>query len=229
MLDHAEKGRETADSGPENAGSRSVGTKRAAIYMRTSTVEQHPENQLNACRAFAHSRGYHVSGEYIEQLSGWKQDVERPKYEEVKRRAHAGEIDAVIVWALDRWARNMDRTLEDVAFFATRGVKFHSVQESWLEEVNVEGPLGEAIRRFLYGMKAAMAQMESDRLSERTKAGLERARAKGKRLGGKPAQFNRYRAAQLLKEGWSLRQIASELGVSAATVMRFKRSLGEES
>lgn len=206
-----------------NYQNHEVGAKNAVIYLRTSTEEQYPENQLQACRQFAISRGYRVEREFIEQLSGWKSNVKRPKYEEIRTLAQAGKIQAVIVWALDRWVRNRDSLIEDLAYFPARGVKFYSVRESWLETMNLEGPLGKTIRDFLYGLIGSIAQMESDRLSERTKAGLERARKNGKRLGQPPVKFNRYRAAKLLADGLSMRKVAEEVGVSTATIYRFSK------
>lgn len=209
----------------QNHAIRGVSGQNAVIYLRTSTEEQHPENQLAACRMFAISRGYRIEREYVEQLSGWKSDVKRPKYDEIRRLAHSGEIQAVIVWALDRWVRNRDSLIEDVGFFPSCGVKFHSVQEAWLESMNLEGPLGKTIRDFLYGLIGSIAQMESDRRSERTKAGLAQARKKGKRLGAPPIEFNKYRAATLLLEGMPTREVAAEVGVSKATIVRFRKEV----
>jgi putative DNA-invertase from lambdoid prophage Rac len=206
-----------------NTDNHAVATKNAVIYLRTSTEEQHPENQLDDCRRFAVSRGYRVEREFVEQLSAWKKDLKRPDYEEVRRLATAGSIDAVIVWSLDRWVRNRDTLIEDLGYFPQLGVRFHSVQESWLESVNIEGPLGKTIREFLYGLLGSIAQMESDRLSERTKRGLDRARRAGKRLGAPKAKFNRHRAAGLISEGWSDKRVADEVGVSKATIVRFRK------
>jgi len=200
--------------------------KKAVIYLRTSTEEQYPENQLEECRRFAESRGYEVVSELVEQLSGWK-DVSRPKYDEVRSMAHRGEVQAVIVWALDRWVRNRETLLDDVGYFPSVGVNFHSVREQYLEAVNIEGPLGKTIREFLYGLVGSIAEMESQRLSERTKRGMERARRQGKQIGRPKATFNRYRAAQLLAEGVSLGKIAAEIGSNKATILRFKRSLSK--
>ncbi|TRZ50127.1 MAG: recombinase family protein [Dehalococcoidia bacterium] len=141
---------------------------KAIIYVRTSTTEQTPENQIAACKQFALSRGYEVVDVFMEQLSGYK-DIERPKYNEIKERAYVGEIQAVIVWALDRWVRNRDTLLEDVTMLRNYNVKLHSVQESWLEAVNIEGSLGKTIQEFLLGLIGSLGEMESQRKSERVK------------------------------------------------------------
>jgi DNA invertase Pin-like site-specific DNA recombinase len=139
---------------------------KAIIYLRTSTKEQNPELQKQECLTFAKSRGYEVIEVLQEKLSGFK-EIERPHYELIKERAHKGEIQAVIVWALDRWVRNRDTLLEDVTTLRNNGVKLHSVKEAWLEAINLEGPLGKTIQEFLLGIIGTQGEMESKRKSER--------------------------------------------------------------
>lgn len=141
---------------------------KAIIYLRTSTKEQFPEKQKKQCLEFAKQRGYEVIDVLEEHLSGYK-DIRRPKYEEVKSRAFKGEINAVIVWALDRWVRNRDTLLDDVSTLRNYNVKLHSVNEQWLEAINLEGSLGKTIQEFLLGLLGSIAQMESQRKSERIK------------------------------------------------------------
>lgn len=196
--------------------------KRAVIYIRTSTVEQNPENQLKDCTKLAKNRGYNVIETLKEQVSAYKKDVDRPKYDKVKEMAHKGEIDAVIVWALDRWIRNRDKLLEDITTLRNYGCKIHSVKEQWLESINIEGPLGKTIREFLISLQGAMAEMESKRHSERTIAGLERARTNGKKLG-RPQKIgqNGKKQIKLLRErGYSYQIIADQAGLSKAHVWR---------
>lgn len=141
---------------------------KADIYLRTSTSEQFPEKQKLECVEFAQLKGYQILEIHQEQISGYK-DVTRPKYELVKERARSGKISAVIVWSLDRWIRNRDTLLEDVTILRNYGVKIHSVKEAWLETINVDGALGKTIQDFLLGLIGSLAEMESQRKSERTK------------------------------------------------------------
>ena len=113
---------------------------RAAIYVRTSTIDQKPENQIEPCKKLALSRGYEIEGIYIERLSGYK-DISRPEYEKIKNKAHLGEINAVVCWALDRWVRNRDTLIEDVSSLKSCGCNIHTVKDAWLEAINIEGPL----------------------------------------------------------------------------------------
>lgn len=141
---------------------------KAIIYLRTSTREQNPELQKQECMTFAKQRGYEVIDCYEEKLSGFK-DIVRPKYDLIKEKARLGEIQAVIVWAFDRWVRNRDTLIEDVTILRNYGVKLHSVKDNWLEAINIEGSLGKTIQEFLLGLLGSLAEMESKRKSERMK------------------------------------------------------------
>lgn len=146
---------------------------KAIIYLRTSTEDQQPENQKKDCLEFAKNKGYEVTEVLLEQLSGFKQ-IERPEYEKAKEKARKGEIQAVIVWAFDRWVRNRDTMLEDATILKNYGCKLHSVQDAWIESINIEGPLGRTIQEFMLGMMASIAEMESQRKSERVKLAVRR-------------------------------------------------------
>jgi len=155
---------------------------KTALYLRVSSIEQDPEKQKEECLKFAESRGYEVEGVYLERLSGFK-DIDRPKYELVKKKALAGDINSVVVWSLDRWVRNRDTLLDDVTFLRACGCKLHSVQEVWLESVNIEGSLGKTIQEFLLGLIGSLAEMESQRKAERTRMAYQS--HKGRKWGRK--------------------------------------------
>lgn len=181
---------------------------KAAIYLRVSSLEQNPENQESECLAFAKRVGYEIEGIYREQLSGFK-DIHRPKYEIIKQKASRREIQAVIVWALDRWVRNRDTQLEDITILSNMGVKLHSVKEAWIEAINIDGALGRTIRDFCLGLIGSLAEMESQRKSERMKIAF--ANRKG-RWGRKelPDQVQD-QILESWKLGKSIRQISKEV------------------
>jgi len=182
---------------------------KAIIYLRTSTKEQHPENQKKECLAFAESRGYKITEILIEQLSGFKK-IERPQYNRIKQLAHESKIDAVIVWALDRWVRNRDTLLEDVTMLRNCGVKLHSVKEQWLEAINLEGGLGKTIQEFLLGLIGSIAEMESQRRSERVKIAFKNRK---KNSWGRPKKINFKMIEEVLelKKNMSVREIAQSV------------------
>lgn len=84
--------------------------KRAALYMRVSTLDQHPETQLHDLRQMAGQRGYEVVHEYTDRISGAK--ARRPGLDEMMRDARRGRFDVVLVWASDRLARSVKHFLE---------------------------------------------------------------------------------------------------------------------
>lgn len=150
--------------------------KRAAIYIRVSTEEQHLENQLQELTQFAQRRDLNVVEIYREEESAWRGGRQR-ELARLFRDAHRGRFSVVIVWALDRLSREGALAiLTKVHRLGSYGVKVLSLQEPWTE---APGELAE----LLYALTGWVAQMESQRISERTKAGLERARANGAKIG----------------------------------------------
>jgi DNA invertase Pin-like site-specific DNA recombinase len=186
---------------------------KAVIYLRTSTEEQEPENQKKECIKIAENRGYEIKEVLLEKLSGFKQ-IERPKYEQVKEMARKGEIQAVIVWALDRWVRNRDTLIEDTTVLKSYGCKIHSVKESWLEAINIEGALGRTIQEFLLGLMGSIGEMESERKSERVRLAIRKKDGitksyKGNKWGRKSLSNQcRNKIIELSKQGKTIREIA---------------------
>lgn len=182
---------------------------KVAIYCRVSTQEQDPTKQISECEIFCESRGYEVEGIYKEELSGFK-DIKRPNYELIKEKARRGEINGVVVWSFDRWVRNRDTLLEDVSILSQYNCKLHSVKDAWLEAINVEGSLGKTIREFLLGLLGSIAQMESERRSERMKMAF--VSHKGKKWGRKPiSQKVIDNVLDLYNQKVSLRQISKKV------------------
>lgn len=188
---------------------------KAAIYLRVSSLEQNPENQKAACLAFAKLKGYEIEGIYQEQLSGFK-DINRPQYEIIKQKAFRREIQAVIVWAVDRWVRNRDTFMEDITILSMYGTRLHAVQEAWIEAINMDGALGKTIREFLLSLMASLAEMESQRKSERVKSavrrclGKETTSYKGNKWGRKQLSTQaKNKIIEAYKNGFSIRKIAN--------------------
>lgn len=202
---------------------------KSAVYLRVSSTEQEPDNQREACVQFAQSRGYVIVGVYVEHVSGWK-DVHRQQYELIKQKAHRGEIQAVICWRLDRWVRNRDTLLEDVTALRRAGCKLHSVQEQWLESINIEGSLGKTIQEFLLGLMGSLAEMESEKRSERVKLAMRKDDGvtksyRGKKWGRKRLDVDKELVHRLRSEKRSIRDIAERIGISTGSVMNILRGV----
>lgn len=170
---------------------------KAALYLRVSTSDQNTDNQLSALKAYAESKGYDVAAVYSENESAWKAGHQR----ELARlladcRNGRHKFDVVLVWALDRLSREgAAAILNLINTFRAYGVRVISYQETWTE---APGAIGE----ILYAIAGWAAKMESERRSERTKAGLARALREGKKLGrpqGSPDKHPRKRTGYLLR------------------------------
>jgi len=158
---------------------------KVCIYSRVSTNEQDTKNQSVVLTDWANQRGYQVVKVYEEQESAWKSGHQR-ELANLVVDARKRKFQAVLVWALDRLSR--EGALAILTFvhkLSSNGVKVLSYQESWTE---APGEIAE----LLYALSGWVARMESQRRSERTKAGLARAIAKGKKLG-RPKGSNDHR------------------------------------
>jgi DNA invertase Pin-like site-specific DNA recombinase len=185
---------------------------RAAIYARVSTAEQTTDNQLLQLRAYAAARGHEIVAEYCDQASGGKAD--RPELARMMADADRRRFDLLLFWALDRLSRRgVFHTLELLQRLEAAGVKYRALEQPYLDTT---GPFGPAVAAIF----AALAQIERDLLRERTKAGIQRARAAGRQIG-RPRRIADVVAMQRMKqEGKSNGAIARELGISLATLKR---------
>jgi DNA invertase Pin-like site-specific DNA recombinase len=201
-------------------------TKQVALYARVSTADkgQDPENQLRQLRAWCERMGYLVAGEYVEHESGGKGADQRPKYAELFADAARRKFDMVLVWALDRFSRSgLTGTVVDLQRLSSHGVSFHSYSEPHLSTDN------ELVRDVLLAVLASLAKLERQKISERTKAGLERARAKGKRLGRaplSPAALEKLCMALDAGVSWHAASVATSIPYS--TVKKHARLMGYE-
>lgn len=152
---------------------------RAAIYLRVSTDEQAQgyglDVQRERCRAMATVKGWQLVGEYADEgLSGTRDATGRPALAQLLADVEAGQVDAVIVLALDRLGRKTRIVLDLVESIAAAGVLLVSCKES----LDTSTPQGS----FVLTMFAAIAQLERDTIVERTTAGRN---ARGRRDGEK--------------------------------------------
>lgn len=189
----------------------------AAIYARVSTRDkgQDNENQLRELRAFAERLGYSVYKEYTDQDSGSKAD--RPQFKQMFLDAHQRRFDVILFWALDRFSREgVAETLSYLQTLSVSGVQFKSFTEQYLDSTGI-------FKDAIIGILAAIAKQERVRLSERTKAGLVKARLKGAKIGRPTVDALLVAQVKRLKEaGTSDRAIGKALGISAGSVKKYK-------
>ena len=184
--------------------------KRAAIYMRVSTVDQHPETQLYDLRQMAEQRGYQVVEEYTDMISGAK--ARRPGLDGMMRDARRGKFDVVLVWASDRIARSVTHFLTVLDELNRLNIEFISFRE----QIDTGGPLGRAVVVII----GAIAELERNLIIERVRAGMRRAKLEGRHIGRKPLVLDRAAILRDRQRGHSLGQLAKTHLVSRATVHR---------
>ena len=187
--------------------------KRAAVYTRVSTVDQHPETQLQDLRQMATQRGYEIVAEYTDKISGTK--AKRPGLDQMMADARRGRFDVVLVWASDRIARSVKHFLDVLDELNRTGVEYVSFREN----IDTGGPLGRAIIVII----GAIAELERSLIVERVRAGMRRARLDGQRIGRAPLVLDSAAIQQDRQRGQSLRQIARGHKISTATVQRVLR------
>ncbi|MCK4723095.1 MAG: recombinase family protein [Dehalococcoidia bacterium] len=150
---------------------------KVAIYCRVSTAEQDTANQLLALEKLAKDRGWEVVEVYQEEASAWK-DGHQLELSRLLKDASRHRFEAVLVWALDRMTRQgVGSILQLVNTLRMYRVKVISYQDSWTQFPN------EAMEELFYAVAGWAAKFESDRRSERIKAGVARRRAAGKPVG----------------------------------------------
>jgi DNA invertase Pin-like site-specific DNA recombinase len=189
-------------------------TKQVAIYARVSTGEQTPDNQLRELRAVAVRMGWQVVEEFVDHgISGMKGRDRRPAYDRLYRAILRRELDLLMAWSVDRLGRSLQQLVALLSDLQAKGVDLYLHQQG----IDTTTPAGTA----MFQMCGVFAQFERAMIQERVKAGLERARAQGKRLG-RPRTPDRVeqaiRAAR--QQGKGIKKIATELGVGVSTVQR---------
>lgn len=206
--------RRRTGSGPSRALNGPPAGNLAVAYRRVSRGDQDPENQRADIERAAAARGLELVGEFVETASGAA--TTRPAFDAMMLAAARGEFRVLIVWALDRFGRSMFRNINAVVELDRLGVQVISVRESWLD---TSGP----IRDLLVAIFSWVAEQERRRLGERTRAGLERARARGKKLGRPRRVITRAeleRALELQARKVPIRIIAQRVRVPRATLHR---------
>ena len=184
---------------------------RVAIYARVSTFDQEPENQLAELRQYVSARGW-TSVEYVDRgISGSKD--RRPALDQLVADARRRKFDVLLCWRLDRLGRNLRHLVVLLEELRAVGVAFVSLNEG----IDATTPAGKLQLHVL----AALAEFERERIRERVRAGLARARAQGTRLG-RP----RKAPSTIAVPGGSVRSAASVWGVSKSTAARWINGTG---
>jgi len=149
---------------------------KVAIYLRVSTDRQELENQERQLLPFAEKSGWEVYEIYSDVISG--KEESRPGFNRMFKDAHKKLFDVVLFWDMSRFSRaGMEFTIQKLSELRNLGILWHSYQEQFLSTAD---PF---TRDIILAVFTSVAKMEREKISERTKAGLSRAKARGVRLG----------------------------------------------
>jgi len=190
--------------------------KRAALYARVSTGEQHLETQLYDLREMAKLRGCEIANEYTDIISGSK--AKRPGLDQLMADARRHRFDIVLVAAFDRIARNVRHFLDVLDELNQIGIEFVSKREN----IDTSGPLGRAMLTIV----GAISELERSLIVERVRAGMRRAKLEGRRIGRAPLDINRVAVVADRRAGMGLTTVAKKYHVSRATVCRLVNQYG---
>lgn len=160
---------------------------RAVGYVRVSTAGQAAEGvsleaQENRIRAYCELQGLDLVDVIVDAGESAK-SLDRPGVQRVLEMARARQVDAVVIYKLDRLFRNTQDALNTTQDFEKRGVALCSISE----QLDTSSPMG----KFFFTITAAYAEMERAMIAERTRVGLAQTRLNGRQIGDKtPYGYN---------------------------------------
>jgi DNA invertase Pin-like site-specific DNA recombinase len=191
--------------------------KTVGIYARVSTGKQENGNQLDQLREFAAKQGWEIVAEFVDTVTG-SGKLKRPQFEKMMLAASQKRFDLLLFWKLDRLSREgVRKTLDYLTRLDTWGVAWRSYQEPYFDSCG-------QFRDVVISIAATLAQQERINISERTLAGLQRARKAGKVFGRRALAVDVHQARRLQREGLGLRAIAKRLKIAVNTLQKSLKS-----
>ena len=194
--------------------------KKAAIYVRVSTPDQHVESQLYDLRELAAQRGFEVAHEYEDRgVCGKK--ARRPGLDALMADARRKKFSVVLVAAFDRIARSTRNFLQVVDELDSLGIEFISRREGVAT--------GDAMGRLFVTIISAIAELERSLVIERVKSGMAMARRLGKPIGRARLDVDRKQVVLDRRSGLSLTEVAKRHNISRASVCRLMKEANGDS
>jgi DNA invertase Pin-like site-specific DNA recombinase len=200
-----------------------IKTKRAALYLRVSTDGQTTENQRLALEAVAAQRGWAVVSIYDDAgVSGTKGRDKRPGLDAMLKDASRGKFDVTMAWAMDRLGRSLAGLIDTLKSLESANVDLFLHQQA----IDTTTPAG----RMFFHVTGAFAEFERDMIRSRVNAGLDRARAKGRKLGRPTVKAKVENAVKnRLATGEGQVKIARSLGIGVSIVQRIRAEMPGQS
>lgn len=181
---------------------------KVAVYIRVSRTDLNPENQRLELERYAKAFGWDY--EVFEEKESTRKT--RPIKNQIFQDALSRKYDAVIVWKMDRWARSLSELMNDINQFKIHSVQFRSIRDNIIVDDDPRNML-------MIHILGAFAEFEREVIRERTMAGLDRAKAQGKKLG-RPSNSYEFKdpnledVKKLLSEAKTPKEISKELNTS---------------
>ena len=191
--------------------------KRAVLYLRVSKNEQTIENQRIELERVAAVKGWKVIATFKDEgVSGAFGREVRAQYDSMLKQGVQAKYDVVLAWDVSRLSRSLVDLVTTLDELHACGIDLYLHQQA----IDTTTPAGRA----MFQMCGVFAEFERGMLSERVKAGLNRARAEGK-IFGRPAIFaNIKKILEARQNGKTIRQIANQEGVSIGKVHKIIKS-----
>jgi DNA invertase Pin-like site-specific DNA recombinase len=194
--------------------------KKAAIYARVSTTDQHIESQLYDLRQLAEQRGFQIVKEYTDKgISGLK--ARRPGLDALMADARQRKFSIVLVAAFDRIARSTRNFLQIIDELESLEIEFISRREGVAT--------GDAMGRLFVTIISAIAELERSLVVERVKSGMRLAALQGRQIGRARLDVDREQVVLDRRSGMSLTQVARKHSISRASVCRLMKEANETS
>lgn len=176
------------------------------IYLRTSTEEQNPQNQLRDCKTLIKDNDYII----IQEKQSAFKDKDRLKFDgEIKPLIAKGKVEELIGWDLDRFYRNRKKLVEFFTFCKINKCKVTSYRQQWLNRLNeMPQPFGEIMFNMMLEIMGWLAEEESKKKSDRVRIAFKNST---KKWGRKPLKNVDKQIIELHKDGKTIREIASQV------------------
>lgn len=185
--------------------------KRVALYLRVSTNQQTTENQRLELESYCKRQEWEVAKIYDDSGISGKND-DRPALQEMLADSVKSRFSVVVCWKIDRIARSTINLLQILQQLRAAGVDFCATTQA-IDTTNSAG-------RMLMTFLGAIAEFERETIVERVRAGLQRAKTNGVRLGRPRVGFDVKKALELRQGGLGYKQIAKEMGIPRTTIFR---------
>jgi len=187
--------------------------KTVGIYCRVSTGKQENANQLDQLQEFCAKQGWRIVAEYVDTVSG-SGKLKRPQFDRMLLAASQRQFDLLLFWKLDRLSREgVRKTLRYLELLDSYGVAWRSYMEPFFDSCGI-------MRDVVISIMATLAEQERINISDRTRAGLERAVRAGKTLGRREVPVDLVRVGKMREEGLGLRGVAKKLKISVGTLQK---------